>query len=133
MSYSLSEAATATGKSRMTIQRAIKSGKVSASRGEDGSYSIEPAELHRVFPAVTPETAQIVPMGQSDTASDANALRLQVEMLREQMAGLQDERDDLRRRLDEEAAERRKLTAILTDQRPKAGLLNRLFGGKKDE
>lgn len=133
MSYSLSEAATATGKSRMTIQRAIKSGKVSASRGEDGSYSIDPAELHRVFPAVTSETAQSVSMGQRDTTSDTNVLRLQVEMLREQMAGLQDERDDLRRRLDEEASERRKLTAILTDQRPKAGLLGRLFGGKSHE
>src|SRR5919206_569080 len=47
--YSLSAAAKATGKSKATIHRAIKTGKVSATRHEDGSYTIDPAELHRVF------------------------------------------------------------------------------------
>ena len=50
MKYSLSEAAKATGKNKTTIQRAIKSGKISANRHEDGSYSIDASELHRVFP-----------------------------------------------------------------------------------
>jgi hypothetical protein len=40
--------------------------------------------------------------------------------LREQVALLKDERDDLRRRLDAEAEERRRVTALLTDQRPAA-------------
>ena len=50
-------------------------------------------------------------------------MRLQGEfdLLREQIALLKDERDDLRRRLDEEAEERRmtqaKLTALLTHER----------------
>ena len=50
MKYSLSEAAKATGKNKTTIQRAIKSGKISASKGNGGSYEIDPSELHRVFP-----------------------------------------------------------------------------------
>jgi hypothetical protein len=49
MGYSLAEAATASGKSKMTIQRAIKSGKLSASRRDDESYDIDPSELHGVI------------------------------------------------------------------------------------
>lgn len=52
MKYSLSEAAKATGKNKTTVQRAIKNGKISASKGDSGSYEIEPSELHRVFPPV---------------------------------------------------------------------------------
>ena len=48
--FSLAQAAKATGKSRPTIARAIKNGKLSASRADDGSYEIDPAELARVFP-----------------------------------------------------------------------------------
>ncbi|WP_407929392.1 MerR family transcriptional regulator, partial [Jannaschia marina] len=55
MKYSLSEAAKATGKNKTTIQRAIKNGKISATKGASGAYEIDPAELHRVFP---PATAQ---------------------------------------------------------------------------
>ena len=49
MTYTLTEAATATGLSRSTIFRAIKSGRISASRIED-NFCIDPVELHRVFP-----------------------------------------------------------------------------------
>src|SRR3954464_9102428 len=50
MAYTLGTAAKATGRGKTTIYRAIKSGKISATRHEDGSYTIDPAELHRVFP-----------------------------------------------------------------------------------
>lgn len=46
---SLSRAAKLAGKSKSTINRAIKTGKISATRHEDGSYSIDPAELARAF------------------------------------------------------------------------------------
>jgi len=46
---SLSQAAKLTGKSKSTINRAIKTGKLSATRHEDGTYSIDPAELSRAF------------------------------------------------------------------------------------
>lgn len=46
---SLSQAAKLTGKSKSTINRAIKAGKLSATRHEDGTYSIDPAELARTF------------------------------------------------------------------------------------
>ena len=50
MAYTLGQAARAANVSKTTIQRAIKSGRLSASRQLDGSYLIDPAELHRVFP-----------------------------------------------------------------------------------
>jgi excisionase family DNA binding protein len=50
MALSLAEAAQATGLNRSTILRAIKSGKISGARDELGAWSVEGAELHRVFP-----------------------------------------------------------------------------------
>ena len=46
----LSEAARLTGLGKTTLARAIKSGRLSATRTEFGSYAIDPAELHRVYP-----------------------------------------------------------------------------------
>jgi len=45
----LSQAAKATSKSKSTLNRAIKSGRLSAIRNEDGTFSIDPSELSRVF------------------------------------------------------------------------------------
>lgn len=50
---SLSQAAKETGKSKSTISRAIKTGKLSATRHQDGTYSIAASELFRVFPIGT--------------------------------------------------------------------------------
>lgn len=53
---SLSQAAKATGRSKSTIGRAIESGKLSASRNDDGTFSIDPSELFRAFPKGGPGT-----------------------------------------------------------------------------
>jgi excisionase family DNA binding protein len=47
---SLREAAQQAGTSKSTILRAIQSGRLSASRTDDGGYAIDPAELFRVYP-----------------------------------------------------------------------------------
>jgi excisionase family DNA binding protein len=70
MAYTLTEAATATGLSRSTIFRAIKSGRISATRIE-GNFSIEPAELHRVFPPASEKHADVGAMTQDATATVA--------------------------------------------------------------
>jgi hypothetical protein len=51
MPYSLSQAAEAVGMNRSSILRAIKAGKISATRDEHSQWQIAPAELHRVYPA----------------------------------------------------------------------------------
>jgi hypothetical protein len=50
MVYTLGDAAKATGKSKATISKAIKSGRISATKDETGTFQIDPAELHRVYP-----------------------------------------------------------------------------------
>ena len=52
MPYSLGQAAKAAGRTKATIQEAIKKGRISAAKDEFGRYQIEPAELHRVYPPI---------------------------------------------------------------------------------
>jgi hypothetical protein len=56
MSYTLAAAATACGVNKSTILRAIKAGKVSASKDEHGEWHIEPGECHRVYPPAAERT-----------------------------------------------------------------------------
>lgn len=56
----LSQAAKSISKSKSTLNRAIKSGRLSAVRNEDGTFSIDPSELARAFPQNAPERAPAV-------------------------------------------------------------------------
>lgn len=56
----LSQAAKSISKSKSTLNRAIKSGRLSAVRNEDGTFSIDPSELARAFPQNAPERAPVV-------------------------------------------------------------------------
>ena len=47
---SLAQAAALTGKSKSTLTRAIKSGRMSAVRRADGTFGLDPSELLRVYP-----------------------------------------------------------------------------------
>ena len=46
----LGEAEKEVGVTKSTISRAIKDGRMSANRNENGHYQIDPAELFRVYP-----------------------------------------------------------------------------------
>lgn len=130
MSYTLGDAAKAVGKSKTTLHRAIKSGRISAIKSEDGSYSIDPSELHRVFPPVTAATPADVFL-RNDTEHQSNTLetlRIQLELqekerereralLQETIADLREDRDKWRQQA----------TALLEDHRPK-GFFKRLLG-----
>jgi hypothetical protein len=131
MSYTLGDAAKAVGKSKTTLHRAIKSGRISAIKSEDGSYSIDPSELHRVFPPVTAVTPTDVFL-RNDMEHQSNTLetlRIQLELqekerereralLQETIADLREDRDKWRQQA----------TALLIDQRPKSGFWARLIG-----
>ena len=142
MKYTLSQAAQATGKNKATIQRAIKSGKISAPKNISGVYEIDPAELHRVFDA----TAQRVAKRPNATTRNTNAtakndpdnnalqriaeLEKKLAIAEERKSGLEGQMhhmsetvDDLRKRLDQSEA---RVTALLSDQRPR-GFWKRLF------
>lgn len=119
MKYTAGQAAKATGKSIPTITRAIKRGTISADRTASGGYLIDPAELHRVFPAVVHDS-DATPNGLgTETPQEALVtprLDLEVRLLREMLAREQETVSDLRARLDGEAAERRRISALLISQ-----------------
>jgi hypothetical protein len=52
MSFTLGTAAKACGINKSTILKAIKTGRLSGTRTDDGNWSIEPVALFRVFPPV---------------------------------------------------------------------------------
>lgn len=128
----LNTAAKTVGKSKATILKAINTGRLSASKNDKGNWMIEPVELHRVYP-VTSQEPDDVPVT-SQRLPDTDAL------WRERLADLERERammagiiDDLRRRLDDETAERKKLMLMLAHESQgdqsagSAGFFGRLF------
>jgi len=119
MKHTLGTAAKACGVGRTTILRAIKSGRISAIKDDKGSYAIDPAELHRVFPPVAVEQSAEQAMERDATGRGAGGTAVLLTKIEGLEALLNRERetvDDLRRRLDDEATERRRLTALLTHQ-----------------
>jgi hypothetical protein len=96
MKYSAGQAAKATGKSIPTITRAIKNGVISASRKSGGGYEIDPAELHRKFPAVTSVSDVTVTELGRETPIIPNVLQDKVKMLEEALADVRDDRDHWR-------------------------------------
>ena len=48
--YTTATAAAAVGRNKTAILRAIKAGKISVGKDENGESQIDPAELHRIYP-----------------------------------------------------------------------------------
>jgi hypothetical protein len=120
----LGQAAKETGLSKPSISKAIKTGRLSAVKTENGEYQIDPIELFRVYPVTSKPKAETL---QEETLSLPHGLQAALDAMRELLGQVEGERDDLRRRLDEEAADRRasaeevrRLTLLITHQ-PKPG------------
>ncbi|MEP2683939.1 MULTISPECIES: hypothetical protein [Roseobacteraceae] len=111
MSYTLGMAAKATGKSKTTIQRAISRGTISARKEKNGRYSIDPSELHRVFPMVLTDTVAQPPQLDTSRLPDETPLQVKVEALNSM---LEREREALSEmRLDRDAW-KQQATALLS-------------------
>ena len=83
---SLSQAAKETGKSKSTINRAIKTGKLSATRHQDGTYSIAASELFRAFPIGTTKGSEWVdtqPVKEPDGTAHVRIESLEAALQRE--------------------------------------------------
>jgi len=104
---------------KSSVLRAIRKGVISASRDPvTGGWAIDPAELHRAFPAVANGT----PDNRTGTAETELRARLEdtqrtVEDLRRRLDRADDERERLQEQL---AAAQERITALLTDQRQAA-------------
>lgn len=99
MKFSIGQAARRTGKSKSTISRAIKSGRLSAHKS-GSTYEIEASELFRVFPATD---AQPVPQNDQQPHDTAVATTTQPDkearLLREMLERERETVADLRERL----------------------------------
>lgn len=138
MALSIGEAAKAVAVSKSTLSRAIKGGRISAEKQPDGSYSIDPAELFRVYPPPTTATvAQKIDTSRNGLKKHNATMVLdaQLEVVREQLRDRDETIADLRRRLDQSEGERReaqaRIVGLLSDQRPapQTGFWARVFGG----
>lgn len=98
--FGLREAAEQAGTSKSSIWRAIKSGRLSATKTDGGDYAIDAAELFRVFPPkASGETMERVPerpTGQTGTGietggeTDETELRLRLASSDAMIAGLKE-------------------------------------------
>lgn len=109
-----SEAARLTGRDLTTINRAMKTGRLSYEI-QNGKRRIDTSELHRAFPETAPAAATPpeAPHRQSPKSHEADEARTKA-LIEAHEATIR----DLRARLDAADEERRRLTAVLTDQRP---------------
>lgn len=99
MKLSANEAAKRTGKSVPTITRAIKTGRISAEKNDAGGYLIDPAELFRVFPAVTRNrgaSPKTLDFETPDSALETLLLQEKVNSLEAALANATAERDEWR-------------------------------------
>jgi len=126
MSYTLGEAAKAVGKSKATISKAIKSGKISATKNDDGSFTIEASELHRVYPPTpstvegeqysTPDSTQV---NTPEKDKELIELRVKLEAANQRISDLEKDKEEWRNQA----------TRLLTYQGSnKSGFFRRLFG-----
>src|SRR4051794_4821335 len=131
MRLSLAQAAGTVGRSRSTILRSIRAGKLSAERDElTGAWAIDVSELTRLF------AAQANGHGQADDAHGDDQMRIgEVDPLAihlaaaeariadkdARIAGLVADKEDLNRRLDRAEDERRELLTSLNAAQDRCG------------
>ena len=117
--FTLGTAAKHVGKSKPTISKAIKDGKLSATK-VDGVYQIDPSELSRVFPSTATTSPQAttslsVPLALSEQRNVH--LEATVEDLKSRLDDMKAERDQA---LQDAREDRNRVIALLEDQRPKS-------------
>jgi hypothetical protein len=112
--HSLATAAAACGVNKSTVLRAIKSGKISATRNEHSEWQIDPAELHRVYPPIARTAAA------PQNASADDVLAIKVAMAEDRLAELKGALEDMRGQRDswQKMAESVKLLLPAPDQTP---------------
>ncbi|MCU9850618.1 excisionase family DNA-binding protein [Defluviimonas sp. WL0024] len=111
MKLSIGQAAKQTGKSKSTISRAIKTGRLSATR-RGSAYEIDAAELFRVFDATDAQPGHQNDAQPTGTTPQQPHDDVEVRMLREMLERERETVEDLRERLT-------RAELMLTDQRQK--------------
>src|SRR4051812_48869199 len=126
--FTLAEAAKAAGKSKSTVLRSIRAGRISAVRDElTGGWLIEPGELFRLYPEKV-GAVRAAPNDVARNGHDADRDAPETAELRARLTDAHETIDDLRRRLDtatEQLGEALQQVRLLTDQRQTVTTLQR--------
>jgi hypothetical protein len=108
MSLSAKQAAEQVGLSKQGIIKAIKQGKLSATKDDNGEWQIDPAELFRVYqPAVHGLPPPTGSTNSQPPSTVDSRLQWENDWLRERIKDKDAVIEDLRRRLDGETFEHR--------------------------
>lgn len=119
----LGEAAKACGKSKATISKALKEGKISFVEKTKAGYKIDPAALFSVYPAVS-KNVQNEHIETPINTNENSALQREVELLREMLDETRADRDSWKQQA-------QKITALIEDKSDKpVGFWSRLIGKK---
>lgn len=113
---SLIEAAKMAGVSKSTMLRAVKNGRISAHRTENGSFEIDPAEIARGFPDAPP--LRQMEQGELPMAR-VERLEILLAAAEQRIAELVEDRDQWR--------EQAKRLVLAAPAPQRSGLLSRLF------
>ena len=136
MKLSLLEAANRVGMTKVGLYKAIKKGTISAEKGANGQWEIEPAELFRVYKDVSTVSAEKLvevnngkPLVNSGLQPQIDLMREQINDLREQLRQAHADKEKILKVMDEQITSMR----LLADQRQEKpeqsrGFWQRLFG-----
>ena len=91
MSFDISSAAAATGVAKSSVLRAIKAGRISAQRDDNGRWHVEPVELFKIFPPLPPMQPATHQHGAPDRVTQL--LEAQLAELKNALADMRQDRD----------------------------------------
>lgn len=126
----LNQAAKTCKKSKAAILDAIRSGRLSAKQNDLKVWEIDPAELFRVYPfEIETDQPTNKPTNSQNHRQPEENQQVTSDLFKEIIEQVEKERtrereqmqatiDDLRKRLDEESQERKKLTQLLLTHQP---------------
>lgn len=124
MKLTLGQAAKEVEVSKTAISNSIKSGRLSATKTETGSYEIDPAELFRVYPPkpvnagvnLTKLNTEVNPINMPELGVLTAQLTGQQKLLEEkdkQIERMIREKENLEERLDEQIQQSKRITLLL--------------------
>jgi septal ring factor EnvC (AmiA/AmiB activator) len=130
MKYTLAQAATQVKRSKSSLWRDVKSGKITAIKEDYGAFYIEASELFRVYPETSHEMKQSHHLKRDETDYEARFMELQallqleqerVSEREKQLADKNRHLDDLRQQVEDTQKDRdhwrQQATYLLEDKR----------------
>ncbi len=115
----LSEAAAWAGKGRPAILKALQKGTITGRKDEGGQWRINPAELARVYgPGTIRDRSSVVHGSNLDTGQETAGKDRELALLREMLAEVRNERDDVRQDRDRWREQAETQTRLLTHHQP---------------